>query len=69
MIDVIVLILAIINIPLCLWLGNKYYNWVLNNYDTSSDIGQACIFGGLFMAIVMSILVIFVSLSNIVGGL
>lgn len=69
MIDVIMLILAIINIPLCLWLGNKYYNWVLNNYDTSSDIGQACIFGILYMSIILSLFAIVISVSNIVGFL
>ena len=67
MIDVIMLILAIINIPLCIWLGTKYYDWVLKNYNKSDDLAQACIFGGLFMAIVMSMLVIFVSLSSIIG--
>ena len=67
MIDVIMLIVAIINIPLYLWLGSEYYNWVLRNYNKSNDLAQACIFGGLFMAIVISILVIFVSISNIVG--
>lgn len=67
MTDVIMLIVSIINIPLCTWLGNKYYNWVLRNYDTSSDIGQAVIFGGLFMSIIMSISVLLISLSNIIG--
>lgn len=67
MTDVVMLIVSIINIPLCIWLGNKYYNWVLRNYDTSSDIGQAGIFGGLFMSIIMSIFVLAISLSNIIG--
>lgn len=68
MIDVIMLILAIISIPLYIWLGSMYYNWVINNYNKSSDIVQACIFGGLFMAIVISLLAICGSISNIIGG-
>lgn len=69
MIDVIMLVVAIINIPLYIWLGGNYYDWVLRNYNKSSDLAQACIFGGLFMAIIMSLLAIAISLSNIIGGL
>lgn len=66
-ISIVAIFLAIISIVLSIRFGKKYYKYVLDNYDTTSDLESACVFGLLFMSICIGTIAIVLSLGYIIS--